>query len=331
MAFKFGRGSRASKSTTPYMGAELGFSSSQMHQGYMGGYSPLQRATEPRGMARLPMEHTSARQYADVPISQRATTSTSNYKDVLAERTRRNVAASAETRRATSNGYRASGVGSDLVYGPGRREFVQSNVALSRSTRESVAATKVNRMKTGIKRNVAMSRNARGGGFRAADLGSAPIGGSGSRGHILANIEASRAGNKASGFRNAQGFIGVHGPTRKDLVKMNIEKSRAGRNNGYRASGIGLDRPYGPPRPIGGGVGSTGSDLAMGAMHGPGRAELEAIQRAGKTNAKEPLMKAMKNKKALLIGAGAAVIGGLAYSGRRGEGSSGGRTSMSRY
>jgi len=33
----------------------------------------------------------------------------------------------------------------------------------------------------------------------------------------------------------------------------------------------------------------------------------------------------------LMIGAGAAVIAGLAYSGRRGEGSSGGRTSMGRY
>jgi hypothetical protein len=35
--------------------------------------------------------------------------------------------------------------------------------------------------------------------------------------------------------------------------------------------------------------------------------------------------------KGLAIGAGAAVIAGLAYSGRRGEGSSGGRTGMTRY
>lgn len=35
--------------------------------------------------------------------------------------------------------------------------------------------------------------------------------------------------------------------------------------------------------------------------------------------------------KGLAIGLGAAVIGGLAYSGRRGEGSSGGRAGMSRY
>ena len=37
------------------------------------------------------------------------------------------------------------------------------------------------------------------------------------------------------------------------------------------------------------------------------------------------------SKKGLLIGAGAAVVAGLAYSGRRGEGSSGGRTSQYRY
>lgn len=37
------------------------------------------------------------------------------------------------------------------------------------------------------------------------------------------------------------------------------------------------------------------------------------------------------SKRGLLIGAGAAVVAGLAYSGRRGEGSSGGRTSQYRY
>lgn len=77
MAFRFGRGARASKATTPYMGPEIGFSQTQMHQGYVGGYSPLQQARSPKGMARLPMEHTSARQYADVPISQRSTVSRS--------------------------------------------------------------------------------------------------------------------------------------------------------------------------------------------------------------------------------------------------------------
>lgn len=148
------------------------------------------------------------------------------------------------------------------------------------------------------------------------------------RERIMANIEASRAGNRASNFRNAQGFIGVHGPTRKDLVKMRIADSAAGRTGGFKRSGVGA-----VPRSGAGSAGavSTAADVAEGAMHGPGRAELEAIKRAGKTNTKQPIMKGMKNKKALLIGAGAAVIGGLAYSGRRGEGSSGGRTSQYRY
>ena len=39
----------------------------------------------------------------------------------------------------------------------------------------------------------------------------------------------------------------------------------------------------------------------------------------------------MKTKKGIALGVGAAVIGGLAYSGRRGSGSSGGRTSMYKY
>jgi hypothetical protein len=327
MAFSFGRKAKASKSTTPYMGGELGFSKSQMHQGYMAGYSPLQKATEPKGMARLPMEHTAARQYRDVPISQRPTTSMSNpdlTKRVLAARTRQNVANSQAARRAASGGYKASGVGSDLVYGPGRKEFVESNVRGSRAIRESVAATKTNRMKTNIKRNVGISRNSRSGGFRAANLGAAPIGGSGSRGHIMANIEANRAGNAASRFRNAQGFVGEYGPTRADMIRNNVRISREGRSGGFRSSGVGAAPP---PR----GATTTAADLAEGAMHGPGRAELEAIRRAGKTNTKKPMASMMKNKKGLAIGLGAAVIGGLAYSGRRGEGSSGGRTSQYRY
>ena len=42
-------------------------------------------------------------------------------------------------------------------------------------------------------------------------------------------------------------------------------------------------------------------------------------------------LNAIKNKKGLAMGLGAAVVGGLAYSGRRGEGSSGGRAGMTRY
>jgi hypothetical protein len=50
----------------------------------------------------------------------------------------------------------------------------------------------------------------------------------------------------------------------------------------------------------------------------------EAAERVGKKGF-------MRSGKGMLIGAGAAVVAGLAYSGRRGEGSSGGRTSQYRY
>jgi hypothetical protein len=54
----------------------------------------------------------------------------------------------------------------------------------------------------------------------------------------------------------------------------------------------------------------------------PNPAIRESLERSGKRGF---------SKRGLLIGAGAAVVAGLAYSGRRGEGSSGGRTSPYRY
>jgi hypothetical protein len=74
MAFMFGRKSKASKSTAPYMGAEIGTAQSPMHSGYVKGYGLGQARSSGRG-SRMPGEMTSARQYADVPISQRPTTS----------------------------------------------------------------------------------------------------------------------------------------------------------------------------------------------------------------------------------------------------------------
>jgi hypothetical protein len=55
----------------------------------------------------------------------------------------------------------------------------------------------------------------------------------------------------------------------------------------------------------------------------------EAGEKAGKVG-REPLMKSFKNNKALMIGAGAAVIAGLAMN-RRGDGTSSGRSSMTKY
>lgn len=241
-------------------------------------------------------------------------------RNVLAARTRANVANSASVRASARGGYKASGIGFDGSYGPGRSELVRSRVAGSQEARAGAAATRNQRTFTRVKRNVGQSRNARTGGFRAANLDAAAIGGPGSRAYIMANIEANRAGNRASKFRNAQGFVGTYGPTRKDLVKMRIGDSAAGRTGGFRRSGVGSS-----------GAVSTAADVAGEAMAGSGRAELNAIQRTGQTTGKKPILSTMKNKKGLMIGAGAAVLAGLAYSGRRGEGSSGGRTSQYRY
>ena len=56
-----------------------------------------------------------------------------------------------------------------------------------------------------------------------------------------------------------------------------------------------------------------------------------AVDNALKQTKGRGLLDLMKKNKGIAIGAGAAVIAGLAYSGKRGEGSSGGRTGMTRY
>ena len=76
----------------------------------------------------------------------------------------------------------------------------------------------------------------------------------------------------------------------------------------------------GPGSPPSAGPGPT--IRPPGGGGGPGGAIRESLERSGKKGF---------SKRGLLIGAGAAVVAGLAYSGRRGEGSSGGRTSPYRY
>jgi len=83
-----------------------------------------------------------------------------------------------------------------------------------------------------------------------------------------------------------------------------------------------MDTPTG--RGGGGGTGGGGGRPPGGTTRGTDRPVREAIERE-----KGKLFKG--KGRGLMIGAGAAVIAGLAYSGRRGEGSSGGRTSMGRY
>ena len=65
------------------------------------------------------------------------------------------------------------------------------------------------------------------------------------------------------------------------------------------------------------------------AAAGAGPGPVDNVVKQADVAGKKGLLKG--KGKGLAIGAGAAVIAGLAYSGRRGEGSSGGRTGMTRY
>ena len=65
------------------------------------------------------------------------------------------------------------------------------------------------------------------------------------------------------------------------------------------------------------------------AAAGAGPGPVDNVVKQADVAGKQGLLKG--KGKGLAIGAGAAVIAGLAYSGRRGEGSSGGRTGMTRY
>lgn len=93
-----------------------------------------------------------------------------------------------------------------------------------------------------------------------------------------------------------------------------IKSQRTTRANPVRTVRSSAPKPimHGPPKPAG---------MGMNAV--------DDVVRSGK---KSGLMQMLKGKnKGIAIGAGAAVVAGLAYSGRRGEGSSGGRTGMTRF
>ena len=67
-----------------------------------------------------------------------------------------------------------------------------------------------------------------------------------------------------------------------------------------------------------------------GAMHGPGRQELETVMKTAKAEEKAGLKLFKNPKKAAMIGTGLAVAATVAMN-RRGKGASSGRQSMYRY
>jgi hypothetical protein len=134
------------------------------------------------------------------------------------------------------------------------------------------------------------------------------------RNAVRGNVNASRKAREASKFRNAQGFIGMHGPGRSEFVKANVDISRNARTGGFRDSGVGRRPPMGPD--------ASGGDL-------PGRADAPRNPRGS-----GGIMRGLRNmssRNKLMMGGGALVLGAAAYSGRRGDGTSSGRSGMTRY
>jgi hypothetical protein len=120
-------------------------------------------------------------------------------------------------------------------------------------------------------------------------------------------------------------------------------KVRGGTMGGDMRSGMGMGIPQNAPTgggmpaqyargtaihntPVGAAAGNPVTTAAGGDIAGAGG----RVARGGTTSTRKPIMKSFKNNKALMFGAGAAVIAGLAMN-RRGEGTSSGRSGMTRY
>jgi hypothetical protein len=373
MAFMFGRGSRASKSTAPYMGAELGTAQSPMHSGYVKGYG-MGEARSSGGASRMPGEMTSARQYADVPISQRPTTSRGmtpgQTRSLLAKRGQlrglegKGTVPAAGTRSAgrpakTNAGGRpvASGYGSMVNH---RQAAAQAQA--SASARDSMGlagrGTRPNPHNAGgyrgmtresYERSDAARRTAAtGGGRRPGRVTQFAGGGSPPRlpGGALKGIPAAAAASGMNapivpampnnpsligqlGQIQGGGYAGVvgdsvrkvQGETRAARAPMRADMLQRAKNHpAYTgaARGASTSLPGGVPvsvrkRPpaVGGGTGAVD----------------DAVERGAKEVGKKGFL---RSGKGLAIGAGAAVIAGLAMN-RRGDGTSSGRSGMTRY
>ena len=158
----FGFGKTKMAGAGPYVGGNMGRAESQMHEGYVKGYG-MGEARRPRGTSRLPGEMTSARQYADGPISQRATTSGGNealmQRVVANKRVNANVAASANVRQARA------AAAARAEFGGGMGMGIPTNAPSGGPRIPMLAGS------TAQEQNVMSSRAGRGGGFRCLKYG----------------------------------------------------------------------------------------------------------------------------------------------------------------
>lgn len=131
----------------------------------------------------------------------------------------------------------------------------------------------------------------------------------------------------AAGSRTAPGPMLGPGRTeminaRRNAVRANVELSRAGRTGGFRSAG--LSTPLSPPVRTPMGPTATGGGMPSGTSAPPPRSPRSSggtMRRFGN----------MSSRNKLMIGAGALVLGAAAYSGRKGDGTSSGRSGMTRY
>jgi len=126
----------------------------------------------------------------------------------------------------------------------------------------------------------------------------------------LGQLQGGYAGVVGDSVRKVQAETReARAPMRRDMLQ------RARNNAAYTGARRGTTG-------AGAGAGAGVIDTAISGGSTP--IAREAIEKTGKKGF-------MRSGRGMLIGAGAAVVAGLAYSGKRGEGSSGGRTSQYRY
>lgn len=150
------------------------------------------------------------------------------------------------------------------------------------------------------------------------------------------NVAASARARKGSGYRASGVGMSQAQRTRATMesnIRRNIGQSRNARTGGYRGSGVGRSPGpmqgapgpgpmYGPPKPKPGPVYGPPRPASSGNGATSGRAIRSMSQRYKDMSPKTRRM---------LMAGGAAAVGVTAASNRRGQGTSSGRQSMTRY